>query len=38
MSVKLTTKEFIDRAITIHGIKYDYTNVTYIWKQYKCNH
>ena len=27
---KLTTEEFIDKAITVHGDKYDYSLVNYI--------
>jgi hypothetical protein len=27
---KLTTAEFIDRAIIIHGDKYDYSKVEYV--------
>ena len=27
---KLTTKEFIERAIKVHGDKYDYSKVEYV--------
>ena len=30
MSKRLTTKEFIDRAIKVHGDKYDYSQTIYI--------
>ena len=30
MSRKLTTKEFIEKAISVHGTKYDYSKVIYI--------
>jgi len=41
MSKKLTTTEFIERAIKIHGNKYDYSNVEYVTSREKvkiyCN-
>ena len=35
MSVKLTNKEFIERAISVHGDKYDYSKSNYITNNIK---
>lgn len=30
MSKKLTTSEFIEKAISVHGLKYDYSELVYM--------
>ncbi|MFA5760069.1 MAG: DUF723 domain-containing protein [Clostridia bacterium] len=36
-NVKLTTKSFIDKAISVHGYTYDYSKITYVNSQRKVN-
>ena len=37
MGRKLTTEEFIERARSVHGVKYDYSKVEYINKRTKVS-